>query len=195
MALKRTPLNRKTPLRAKKPWRWAAKPKPKPTDDRRRTMDAGRATNHGPRATIRPASKSGRVMRDLDRMMSRIVRLRDGGCVVCGQPGECHHIFGKDTPALRFDEDYCICVCADCHRVGTEAAHAMGQAWLEAVLRPALLRAGRTAQWSKIAAHRRYAVSESVDLKAVRARLTTRLAELESTAWMDVRDREYGRAV
>lgn len=60
-----------------------------------------------------------------DELFSKFIRLRDGSCVNCGQPGsgplgidglECSHFFKRRFMGTRFHPANCDALCNSCHQ-------------------------------------------------------------------------------
>lgn len=61
--------------------------------------------------------------------IARCVEIYDHKCAVCGDEVKpnAHHIVNRDiSPALRFDPNNSIALCARCHRFGISSAHKNG---------------------------------------------------------------------
>ena len=59
-----------------------------------------------------------RLIAELDRLTSLIVRRRDGRCVTCGtsQGLQCSHFYSRRYLCVRFDLRNCNAMCAKCNR-------------------------------------------------------------------------------
>ncbi len=58
-----------------------------------------------------------KLKKELDKLMSQIVILRDGGCVVCGSKNNltCGHLFTRSHMATRWELLNCHCQCRNCN--------------------------------------------------------------------------------
>lgn len=63
----------------------------------------------------KPSRKSLRAK--LDKLVSEIVRLRDGKCVLCGSTFhlQCGHLFTRTNLSTRWDLGNCFAQCAGCN--------------------------------------------------------------------------------
>lgn len=90
----------------------------------------GRIARHKPLARV---GKRGSILKELDDLLRDVVLRRDGfRCLKCGaetKPGrggglQAAHIFPKGSyPAMRYELDNVICLCARCHIFGPQAWH------------------------------------------------------------------------
>lgn len=135
-----------------------------------------KARKRRPRKDLMPTRK--RLIRDLDSLVSQIVRLRDGRCVECGSTEKLTngHVLGRRSFATRFD----ITPDGDCHaqcwpdnfraaRTGAVSYHAWYVRTFGADAFDALYRrwtAGK--KWSRL------------ELIALRTELTAKLREMEN---------------
>lgn len=64
----------------------------------------------------KPIKKS-KLIKDIDELVSKIVRKRDGRCITCGSTKNltCSHLIKRGRASLRFDLDNCNCQCASCN--------------------------------------------------------------------------------
>jgi hypothetical protein len=62
-------------------------------------------------------SSIARLKRELDKLVSQIVILRDGGCVVCGKRTnlQCGHLFSRAHLSTRWSLVNCNCQCSGCN--------------------------------------------------------------------------------
>lgn len=72
------------------------------------------------------STERSRLKKNLDRIVSMIVRKRDKWCIICGQPVEfndkgdpitndCGHFLGRKVDATRWDLKNCNCQCRSCN--------------------------------------------------------------------------------
>lgn len=59
------------------------------------------------------------LVRRVDNIFSKYIRLRDGFCFTCGTPHNltCGHYISRIHMATRFDEDNCHAQCISCNRL------------------------------------------------------------------------------
>lgn len=57
------------------------------------------------------------IVKNLDTVVSKIVRLRDGRCVTCGSTERltCGHVFSRIAYSTRWDLNNCFCQCWGCN--------------------------------------------------------------------------------
>ena len=116
--MKKTPLKRKTPLRAKKSWN--GKTTALRTKKRLESKIDGNKSKSKRRYT--KASKQRRKKgewstKTADSYFSKFIRERDGQCKRCGTTERltCSHYHGRAKSNTRFDPQNNIALCSECH--------------------------------------------------------------------------------
>lgn len=105
--MKRTPLARKTPLKAKTGFKRPATGHRKPQVKRKVTKASKLRRKKGEWST-----------KTADAKFSIFIRQRDGKCLKCGtlEGLTCSHYHGRGKSATRFDPINCIALCWTCHQ-------------------------------------------------------------------------------